>query len=168
MKTSESVAPALIVIVLGLWLLAEESSSFPLRPEEHWPLLIIAAGAAFLLGYLLGAGPWQLFLGVLALGSGLVLLPFSLGLTPWRLLEGVWPCFLIAFGAAILAYLAATPVPPLFLLVPGLAGIFTGLTGLLYALGAVPYDPLQQMRSLWPLVLVATGLLGLAQALALR
>ena len=77
----------------------------------------------------------------------------------------VWPAFLVVAGSACLAYLAATPNAPWPLLIPGLGAILTGSAGLLFSLGVVSVDPIQQARTLWPLLLVLTGFFGLMQAL---
>ena len=164
MKLSETVAPALILMVLGAWLAAETLAPEALNADQHWPLLIVVAGICFLMGYAVGGGPWQLFLGLLAALGGTPLWLFTSGALSWQLLPLTWPVFLVAAGMACLAYLVATPSAPWPLLVPGLGAVMSGGGGLLFSLGIVPVDPLQQLRVLWPLLLVLTGFLGLMQA----
>jgi hypothetical protein len=43
--------------------------------------------------------------------------------------------------------------------------LVSGSTGLLFSLGIVPLDPMEQLRLFWPLLLVVTGFLGLMQAI---
>lgn len=164
MRARDTVAPALIVMLLGAWLFAEafipDSGAF----EKHWPLLIVAAGLCFLMGYAVGSGPSQLFLGLVASLGGLPLWLFTSGILPWRLLDGIWPVFLVAGGVACLSYLAVTPGASWALLVPSLGAIASGSGGLLHSLGLLAEDPVQQIRLIWPLLLFATGFLGLLQA----
>jgi hypothetical protein len=151
-------------MLLGGWLAAEELAPGGTGADAIWPLLIVAAGVCFLVGYAVGAGPWQLFLGLAATLGGAPLLLFSTGARPWELLPLIWPVFLVAGGIACLAYLAASPEAPWLLLVPGLGAVLSGASGLLFSLGIVSLDPMQQLRLLWPLLLVVTGFLGLMQA----
>ena len=164
MRARDTVGPALIVMLLGAWLFAEafipDSGAF----EMHWPLLIMAAGLCFLVGYVVCSGPWQLFLGLVASLGGLPLWLFTSGLLSWRLLGLLWPVFLVAGGIACLAYVAAAPHAPWPLLIPALGAIAAGAGGLLHSLGLLVEDPLQQIRLVWPLLLFATGFLGLLQA----
>lgn len=165
MRAGDTVAPALIVMLLGGWLSAESLLPGRFDAESHWPLLIAAAGVCFLVGYLAGGGPWQLFLGTSASLTGLPLWLFSSGLLPWPLLEAVWPAFLVAAGVACLAYLAAAPDAPWPLVVPGLGAVASGAAGLLFSLGLLALDPVQVLTLVWPLLLVVTGFLGLTQAI---
>ena len=107
-------------------------------------------------------GPWQLFLGLLAAGNGLVLFAFS---GPW-----------LAPSAPVVAALPGDrdrrPRPPggllgrsRPLLVPAVGALLSGASGLLYGLGMVTLDPIGQLRVLWPILLVLTGFLGMLQAL---
>lgn len=165
MRAGGAVASASVTLVLGVWL-SLESVAFPgFDADRHWPLLVAAAGLCYLLGYLMGGGPWQVFLGILAVGSGLIMYGFSGGLLEWALLPRLWPLFLLVFGAASLAYLVASRDAPWPLVVPALGTLLTGSTGLLHALGLVALDPIGQLRLLWPALLVLTGLTGLLQAL---
>ncbi|MHB0875453.1 MAG: hypothetical protein ACYC5O_05345 [Anaerolineae bacterium] len=165
MRASDTVAPALIVMLLGAWLFAEafipQSGAF----EKHWPLLIVATGLCFILGYVVGSGSWQLFLGLVSTLGGLPLWLFTAGLLPWSLLDTIWPVFLVSAGVACLAYMAAAPQAPWPLLVPALGAIAAGGGGLLHSLGLLVEDPLQQIRLIWPLLLFVTGFLGLLQAM---
>jgi hypothetical protein len=165
MKPNDAVAPALILVLLGAWLSAESMAPQMLNSERTWPLLIAAAGVCFLIGYLSGAGPWQLFLGFTAALSGLGLWLFTGGIISWHLLPAVWPVFLVFFGAGLLAYMAAAQGAPWPLLVPGIGAVLTGASGLLFSLGVVGFDPIEQLRLIWPVLLVVTGFLGLMQAI---
>lgn len=165
MRAGGAIAPAAVVMVLGVWLSLETVSPPGFDAELHWPLLITAAGACYILGYLVGGGPWQIFLGLLATGSGIVMYGFSGGLLEWSLLPELWPVFLLLLGIAGLAYLVASHDAPWPLVVPALGTLLTGSTGLLYALGLVTLDPMGQLRLLWPALLVLTGLTGILQAL---
>jgi len=165
MKLSDTVAPALVLMVLGAWLSAETFGPSGINADLVWPLLIVAAGICFLIGYTVGAGPWQLFLGLAATLGGGPLLLFSTGVLPWELLPLIWPVFLVAAGVACLGYLAVAPGAPWPLFVPGVGALVSGSTGLLFSLGIVPLDPMEQLRLFWPLLLVVTGFLGLMQAI---
>ncbi len=165
MKAGDAVAPALVVMTLGLWMSAEMMALPWFDTEVMWPLLIATAGICFLIGYLVGGGPWQFFLGVMATGDGLILFLFTSGVWPWSLLTQVWPLFLVIAGCACLGYMVASPGAPWPLAVPGLGAVLTGSTGLLFSLGVVPLDPIQQLRTLWPMLLVLTGFFGLMQAI---
>lgn len=165
MKNNDTIAPALIALLLGLWLMAETLAANYFNPEQHWPGLIAAAGLCFLIGYLCGAGPYQLFLGTCAFFGGALLWPFTIGWWSWQAFPLIWPVFLVVAGAACLAFLAVSASAPWPLLVPGLGAVITGSAGLLFSLGIVSVDPLQQARLLWPALLIVTGCLGLLQLL---
>lgn len=165
MRSGGAVAPAAVVMVLGIWLSLESVALPGFDAERYWPLLIAAAGGCYILGYLLGGGPWQIFLGLWATGSGLVMYGFSGGLLAWSLLPKLWPIFLLVLGIAGLAFLVACRDAPWPLVVPTLGTLLTGSTGMLYALGLVGVDPMGQLRLLWPALLVLTGLTGLLQAI---
>ena len=165
MRSGSAVGPAAVVMLLGLWLSAEGLSPHWFQSETYWPLLIAGAGACFVLGSLCGGGPWQLFLGLLAAGNGLVLFAFPSGLFGWHLLPQLWPLFLVVTGIAALAHLVASRDAPWPLLVPAVGALLSGASGLLYGLGMVTLDPIGQLRVLWPILLVLTGFLGMLQAL---
>ncbi|NPV06601.1 MAG: hypothetical protein HPY83_01405 [Anaerolineae bacterium] len=165
MRSESAIAPASVVMLLGLWLSAEGLSLPWFEGDKLWPLLIAAAGGCFVLGYLCGGGAWQLFLGLLASGNGLVLYGFTAGAYGWEKLPQLWPLFLVVSGAAGLAYLVASPDAPWPLLVPALGTLLSGTTGLLYGLGLLSLDPIAQLRMLWPALLALTGFLGFIQAI---
>jgi len=165
MKAADVIGPSLIVLVLGFWLSAESSGSQALDADRCWPLLILAAGLCFLTGYFLGSRPWQLFLGFLASLSGLLLWPLASGFWPWETLTRIWPAFLVIAGCAVLAYIAASPTAPWPLFVPALSSIAVGCLALLLPLGILAANPIDIALRLWPLLLLAMGLLGLLQAL---
>ncbi len=165
MRAGGAVASASVVMVLGVWLSLESVALPGFDPDRQWPLLVAAAGMCYLLGYLMGGGPWQVFLGVLAVGSGLIMYGFSGGLLDWTLLPRLWPLFVLVLGAAGLAYLVACRDAPWPLVVPAIGTLVTGSTGVLHGLGLLTLDPVGQLRLLWPVLLVLTGLTGLLQAL---
>lgn len=165
MRASDAVAPTLIVMVLGAWLSLENLTIPGFVSEANWPLLIIAAGLCFLIGYFMGASSWQLFLGSGAILESLPLLAFTTGLLDWNLLPSVWPIFVLMAGVTCLIYVVGTPQIPWPLLVVALGALGIGAAGLLFFLDVVALDPVQQLKILWPLLLLGTGFIGLMQVL---
>ena len=165
MRAGSAVASAAVVMVLGVWLSLETVAPAWFEAERYWPLLVAAAGTCFVLGYVLGGGPWQIFLGLLASGTGMVMFGFTGGILDWSLLHKLWPLFILVLGIAGLAYVVALRDAPWPLLVPALGTLLGGSTGLLYGLGMLSLDPVAQLRVIWPALLVLTGLTGLLQAM---
>jgi hypothetical protein len=165
-----AVGLAFVLILLGSILLLNNLgllTDFDLDIDALWPGLIVLAGVAFLIQFLLGGtrDPGFIFIGVGAILLGLFFFLFTLnvelpyafvrvqGPLEWRDLSYLWPVLPIIGGIALIAM-------ALFggdqdALGAGLIALTVGLLALPFTLGST--HVLRDMEQYWPVVLIFIG-----------
>lgn len=134
-----------MLIVLGIIFLLPNFTSW--RFDELWPLLILAVGITFLVGFLGNRGNYGLLMPatILIVVGFLFLYAESYG---WGHMAELWPIFMIAPGIGFfMMYFFGKKEKGL--LIP--ASIVTGI-GLIFLFGQSEYG------YLWPVILIIIGL----------
>ena len=137
--------PGVILIVLGLIFLLPNFTSW--RFDELWPLLILAVGATFLVGYLENRTNYGLLMPatILIVIGCLFLYTETSG---WHHMAELWPVFMLAPGIGFfMMYLFGKKEKGL--LIP--ASILTGI-GVIFLFGQSEYG------YLWPIILIIVGI----------
>lgn len=170
MREQPAVGLAVVLIVLGLFLLLRNVGAlgdFDQDIEELWPGLLILAGVAFLLQFLVGGtrDPGFVFIGVASILLGLffflftfnVELPYQFrhvrGPLQWSDMTYLWPVLPIIGGVALIAMAFfggdqdAAGV--------GLIAIALGVIALPFTLGQT--EVLGEIEQYWPVILIFIG-----------
>lgn len=165
-KRTRTLIPGLILIILGTWLLLANLGIEAFSFESLWPLLIILGGIVFLSGWLLAPphDPGLAFVGTAATLLGAFFLGFTWGVWEWAEMGRLWPAFPAIGGCAFLVLWAAGGFREWGLLVPALGGLLVGGVAFLFTSRLLPPDLGLVLLNMWPLLLVLTGLVTLAQA----
>jgi hypothetical protein len=169
MRRRPSIAPALILILIGVFFLLSNAGVFDdldLDIEELWPAIIVLVGLAFLLQYLLGGGdPGLIFVGVVVTLIGLFFFLFTLNVElPWQFenlrgplqwedMEFLWPVFpLIAGISFVLLSILGRDRGALGV---GVVTLAVGLIALPLTLGSD--EGLERIAQYWPVLLILLG-----------
>lgn len=141
-----SLVPGVILIALGILFLLPRF--FQIHVSELWPIFVIGGGIAFYVGFFADRTNYGLLMpGTILTVIGLLF--FYCTIEGWYMMENLWPFFIIAPGLGfVLMYMLGTKEQGL--LIP--AGILITL-GTFFLLGRTEYD------YLWPIVLIAFGVL---------
>jgi len=143
------------LIVIGVLFLLV-SNNIWLGWGNVWPLFPILAGMLFLRVYARSRTPEMLFGGVATLLMGVFLLFFSLNIVPWSRMDALWPVIPGIAGAALLGVAAhQRGTGPL---ITGVIIILFAFLGLLHVTGVIDQRVIAPFIRLWPLVLVAAGI----------
>ncbi|MBI2975603.1 MAG: hypothetical protein HYZ35_02510 [Chloroflexi bacterium] len=164
-----SLIPGLVLILIGGWLLAE-NLHLPLPGmDQMWPAFPLIIGMATFIRYFTEGrrDSGQVFVGVAAALVGAFFFPFTFGRLSWGQMEEYWPVFALIGGVAFLAQWAVAPSRR-GLLIPALIGLAVGLAFLPSTLGLLNPAVAKQIRQLWPLALIAGGLMLLLSGFATR
>lgn len=142
---NKSVTSGIALIVIGVIFLLPNFTNLTLR--DLWPLLMLAPGILFFLGYAADRRNYGLLMpGAILSTYGLLF--FYCTLAGWYLMRELWPLYLIGPGIGFfLMYLLGKKETGL--LIPGF--ILT-LLGLIFLLGSTDYE------YLWPLIIIAAGI----------
>jgi hypothetical protein len=151
--------PALFLILLGAWLLAQNLGVALPNWNAAWPGLLVFFGLAFLLQYFLGGrrDSGLVFVGVAAALVGAFFFAFTLGYYRWDDMSRYWPVFVLIGSAAFFGQWLAQPRDR-GLLVPAFLALIVGGVALPITLQAVNPALAQVVIKFWPLVLVLLGL----------
>ena len=152
--------PGLLLLLFGAWLLARNLGLPVPGLGQLWPLLPVVFGLGFLVQYAANGRrePGLVFSGVAAMLTGVFLLALSFRFLAWSELDRLWPVFVLIGGAAFLAQWVAQPAER-GLLFPALLALAGGGAALLFTLDLLSPEVAAQARRLWPLGLIALGLL---------
>ena len=123
-----------------------------------WPVFLMLAGVFFLKVFSTQREDMLLFLGVLFLASGVFFFLFSASILSWSALEFLWPTFPLIGGIALLAVSAVSQRATMSVVV-GVAAVVFAAVSYLYTGGGIPSRISAPLVRLWPLVLIASGVL---------
>ena len=143
-----------LIVIGALFLLV--SNNIWLGWGNVWPLFPILAGMLFLRVYAGSKSPEMLFGGVATLLMGVFLLLFSLNIFPWSRMDVLWPVIPGIAGAALLG--VAAHQRGTGSLMTGVIVILFAFLGLLHVTGVIDQRVIAPFVRLWPLVLVAAGI----------
>jgi hypothetical protein len=157
-----SVSALLFLLLVGFWLIAFGAwagmvqMGMPLPGiEEMWPMILIAGGSLFLLGYLVQRKAFGLVLpGSAAVMLGVFFLLVTVGPFSWEAMDVLWPAFPLIGGLAFVAMWLAALGRHWGLLVPAFLGLAAGVVGLTFT--ATPFGGLIGMVG-WPIVFLSVG-----------
>jgi hypothetical protein len=152
--------PGLLLLLLGAWLLARNLGVPMPGLEQLWPALLVVMGVAFLGQYLAGGRREEglVFTGTAATLLGAFFLAITLNYLAWSDLARLWPVFVLIGGAAFLAQWLARPAER-GLLLPALLALAVGGVALVFTLGLLSPAVRAQAARLWPVGLIALGVL---------
>jgi hypothetical protein len=178
MKRHPSVVPAVVLILIGLFFLLRDLGAFDdldLDFEELWPGLVVLAGLAFLLQFLLGGvrDPGLVFVGTAATLLGLFFFLFTLnvelpyefenvkGPIEWEDSTYLWPAYPLIGGIAFVMMAFFSRERDVFWV--GLVAIAVGGVAFFFTLGRP--EGLEEIGQFWPALLILVGGWALLQAL---
>ncbi len=143
---NKSVATGIALIVIGVIFLLPNFTNLSLR--ELWPLLMLAPGVLFFLGFLADRKSYGLLMpGAILTTYGLLFLYCTLA--GWYWMTDLWPLFLLGPGIGfILMYLYGKK--EMALLIPG---------SILLLLGGIFLLSTTEYEYLWPLAIIIAGAL---------
>lgn len=162
-----TVVPALILILLGVYLLLIQSGIGIPGWDVMWPVLPLAGGLALLGGYVFGPrrDPGHVFLGTAATLVGLAFFFVTLGPLEYRDLGTWWPVFVLIGSVAFLAQWAAARFRDWGALFMALVALVVGGAGLAVTLQLLGPGTRELLPRLWPVLLILAGLMSLLRAL---
>jgi len=161
---------AIILILVGVYLLLGELDIGIPDWDVVWPVLPFAGGLAFLGAYAFGRqrDPGHVFLGTAATLVGLLFFFVTLGPLEYSDLETWWPVFALIGGIAFLAQWLAAGLRDWGALFLGLVALVVGGAGLAVTLQLLGPQTAALLPKLWPALLVLVGLIVLLRALVGR
>lgn len=162
-----AVIPALVLILLGIYLLLAELNVGIPGWDVVWPIFPFAGGLAFLGSFVFGQrrDPGQVFVGTAATLVGLVFFFVTLGPLSYRDLTTWWPVFVLIGSAAFLAQWAAAGFHDWGALFLALVALVVGGAGLAVTLQLLGPPTVELLPRLWPVLLILLGLMVFLRAL---
>lgn len=162
-----AVIPALVLILLGIYLLLAELNVGIPGWDVIWPIFPFAGGLAFLGSFVFGQrrDPGQVFVGTAATLVGLVFFFVTLGPLSYRDLTTWWPVFVLIGSAAFLAQWAAAGFHDWGALFLALVALVVGGAGLAVTLQLLGPQTAELLPRLWPVLLILLGLMVFLRAL---
>ena len=123
-----------------------------------WPLFLVLAGGFLLKIFSDRKNPDQLFGGIMLLFLGLFFMMFTTGLRSWDAMTSLWPTIPMIAGISLLA-MAVLKKQAAVPLVGGIVLIGIAISCYLYTAGTISPRVATPFIRLWPLVLIASGVL---------
>jgi hypothetical protein len=158
---------ALVLILLGIYLLLAELNVGLPGWDVIWPVIPFAGGLAFLGSFVFGQrrDPGQVFIGTAATLVGLVFFFVTLGPLSYRDLGTWWPVFVLVGSVAFLAQWAAAGFRDWGALFLALVALVVGGAGLAVTLQLLGPQTVELLPRLWPALLILLGLMVFLRAL---
>jgi hypothetical protein len=158
---------ALILIILGSYLLLSELNAELPGWGQIWPLLPFVGGLALIIRHTTNrqGDPNRIFLGTAAMLVGAVFFLITIGPLTYDDLDSWWPVFLLIAGVAFLAQWAATGLRNWDALFLGLVALIVGSGAFTITLQLLGPNTQETLPKLWPLLLVLAGLMTLLRGL---
>lgn len=162
-----TVIPALILILLGVYLLLNQLDVGIPGWDAIWPVVPLAGGLTLLGNYVFGQrrDPGQVFLGTAATLVGLAFFFVTLGPLEYRDLGAWWPVFVLIGGVGFLAQWTASGFRDWGALFIALVALVVGGAGLAVTLQLLGPETRALLPRLWPVLLILVGLMALLRAL---
>lgn len=163
-KEPQKQALGIVLIVVGfLFLLV--SNHLIIGWEDVWPLFPLLAGIFFLKLSSARRDSEIVFIGTALLLLGVFFLCFTFGVLDWERMRTLWPTFPLIGGvsfiaAAVMRENAASPF------VVGVVALLFAFVGYLYTGGVISDRVAQPFVRLWPLLLIAIGIVVFLRARA--
>jgi len=167
MSKKQSLLPAIILILLGLWFLASNFGLALPNLEQLWPGFIMLGGVMALWSYFSGkdSNSGQIFIGLLGLGVGAFFFLFTfnlrlpvLGRVNWNDMNRLWPSFLLIGGGAWVGQFILSGFKGTDRLALGLLATGLGALGFAFTLGFLSQTLGAELLQFWPLILIFIGL----------
>lgn len=158
---------ALFLILLGVYFLLQElGASFP-GWDQVWPAFLFAGGLASLIEHFSGqrGNPERVFFGIAATLVGLAFLVITIGPLTYSDLETWWPVFVVIGGLAFLGQWLAAGLRDWNALFLALTALLGGVAGLAITLEWLGPETRQLLPRLWPVLLIAAGVMALLRGL---
>jgi len=152
-KRKSPIFPAMILIILGAVFLVSNFSK-QWSWDHWWPIFVLVPGLAFYFWYFSSSNKEKIS-GILFPGTILTLFGIFFFITTWlnwEHMEKLWPTFILVPGLAFFVLYFARPKREKGVLIP--AFILTGLAIIFYLSFGLS-------AKLWPLILIACGLIML-------
>jgi hypothetical protein len=174
---NRSIWPALVLILLGCWFLADNFGLALPDFGQLWPIFVVVGGLVSLSSYFRQGRRHAdaLFSGIVALGIGFYFLLFTLELTvpvlghfEWSRMAEFWPGFVLIAGLAFLAQFVAGGFQPVRLLVAGGLIVLFAVIAFAFTLQFLSQTLARQLIVFWPIVLILIGLWLVTQRLFKR
>ncbi len=153
-----AILPGLLLILLGAWLLARNLDLPVPGFDTLWPGFLVLFGLGALGQYFAGGRRDEglVFVGVAGTLLGAFFLTITLGYLRWGDLGVYWPVFVLIGGVGFLAQWLAKPSDR-GLLVPAVMGLLVGGVAITFTRGLLDPALAEQAGRLWPLGLIAFG-----------
>ncbi len=161
---------ALLLILLGTYLLLNELGTDVPGWDAIWPVFPFAGGLTILGGYIFGQrrDPGQVFIGTAATLVGLAFFFITVGPLDYGDLGTWWPVFVLISSVAFLAQWAAASFRDRGALFLALVTLVVGGAGLAITLELFGPQTRELLPRLWPILLILLGLIALLRALSNR
>ncbi len=177
---NKTVLPALLLILIGLWLLA---GNLGIRlPQlldwgQIWPIFIVLGGLSGLWSYFSrrNRDPDQLFWGFAALGVGCFFFLFTLRLLMPILgrfvldrMDEFWLGFVLIAAGSFLAQYLLSGLRRRDALMSGVLAFVAGIVAFAFTLGFLGLATMRSLLNLWPIILIGIGLGMIGRAVVRR
>lgn len=170
-EKQRSILLAIILILLGLWFLAQ-NIGLPLpNLGQLWPAIIIIGGFQSLWTHYRGEGsdPSGIFVGISAIQTGLFFFLFTLnvwipvfGRVSWASMAELWPAFIVIGAIAFIAQFILSGFKEINILIVGILALAIGIGCFAFTLGFFSMILGRQLFKFWPVILILIGLGSLA------
>jgi hypothetical protein len=167
MREKGTVLLALVLIILGSYLLLSELNAELPGWSHIWPVLPFAGGLALIIEYIANpqGDPDRIFLGTVATLVGVVFFFVTIGPLTYGELESWWPVFVLIGGVAFLAQWAAGGLRNWDALFLGLVALMVGSGAFTITFQLLGPNTREILPRLWPIVLILAGLMALLRGL---
>ena len=170
MRKRGTLTLAVMLILLGAFLLLNELGVAVPGWDVIWPVFPLAGGLALLGGYIFGENrePGRVFVGTAATLVALVFFFITLGPMEYADLGTWWPIFVAIGGIAFLAQWMAARFRYWGALFLGVAALVVGGAGLPIKMNLLGEKTAELLPSLWPVLIVLAGVMLLLRGLLSR
>jgi len=167
MRDKGSAVVAILLIVLGGYLLAVQLGIDLPGWGQIWPVLPLGAGIALLVSLFWGRGrdPGKAFLGTAAILVGLVFFFVTLGPLTYRDLGDWWPVFVLIAGVSFLAQWMAARFRDWGALFLAIFALVLGGATLAARFEVFGPDTQELLPQLWPALIILLGFFVLLRAI---